>query len=276
MATFTEIAQETRRVVDDCVKSVNEDIHDGKLSAYNEKKSALDEQVKNLNNALCKVDYEKLGKEPAPIIAAVQQYYVDGFKVDEERDEETNALTCVKLADKKMRINLDKFCEVVGLDRTWAKLASELHDLLVLKKVGMYQATDAQLAKKSFYCIAQTKRKAAGETPDSNTQIVAKLQACIDAAIFVDNGEGLNAYKCTNHDIMFIHDCITKKGTREKCSIDTINSNKFKEVIMDVFAHCLGEAYKVRVAGAKKKKSETPKATDPAPKAPEKAEEASA
>ena len=276
MATFTEIAQETRRVVDECVKSVNEAIHDGNLSAYNEKKSALDEQVKNLNTAICKVEYEKLGKEPAPIIAAVQQYYVDGFKVEEEREEETNALTCVKLADKKMRINLDKFCEVVGLDRTWVKLASELHDLLVLKKVGMYQATDAQLAKKSFYFISQNKRKAAGETPDSNTQIVAKLQACIDAAIFVDNGAGLNAYKCTNHDIMFIHDCITKKGNREKCSIDTINANKFKEVIMDVFAHCLGEAYKVRVAGAKKKNSSAPSSLSVPEKTEAAKEEASA
>ncbi len=38
---------------------------------------------------------------------------------------------------------------------------------------------------------------------------------------------------------------------KEKCTIAMLNERQFKTVMMSVFAHCLGEAYKVKPAKIK-------------------------
>ena len=61
----------------------------------------------------------------------------------------------------------------------------------------------------------------------------------------------LNIYKCTNHDVAFVQDSVTKMDTKEKCTIAMLNNRQFKTVMMSVFAHCLGEQYKVKAAKIK-------------------------
>ena len=239
----TAIAKKT---VDEKLAIVKKALTDKHLTDYNKGIEALGKAIKDYNEYLCKLEYVKFLAEENPMIAAVKQFYVDTVKIKETRDKEDGSITGVSLEEKKSRIDLEKFCEFAELDRAWAHDSTKLLTLFTLRETDVFAMKPDELAKKSIYFISQARAKKEGETPDSNRQIVLLLQKIIDEAIFVDNGKGENAYKCTNHDIAFIHDAVTKIDTKEKCTIATLNPRQFKTVMMSVFAHCLGEAYKVK------------------------------
>lgn len=249
--TFAEIASVCEKEAQSTLKEVVEALHKGDLVAYNKGMSALKEKVSNLNLSVCNVEYDKFMQAENPMIAAVKQFYIEVFKIKEERDKDSDLITGVSLEKKKARIDLEKFCDFGRLDKAWASKSAKLLALLTLRETDVYSIKASDLSKKSYYFISAATKKKSGETPDSNTQIVSLLQEIIDGAIFVDNGNGKNAYKCNNHDIAFIQDAVTKMDTKEKCTIAMLNERQFKTVMMSVFAHCLGEAYKVKAAKAK-------------------------
>lgn len=230
---------------------VQKALTDKDLAGYSKALATLTTKVKTLNECICKVKYAEFLETENPIITAVKEFYIEVYKVKEARDKEDGSITGVSLEKKKSRIDLEKFCEFGDLDRTWAHDCSKLLALLTLRETDVYNMKPADLQKKSFYFISVANKKKEGETPDSNTQIVRLLQKIIDGAIFVDNGSGQNVYKCTNHDLAFIQDAVTKMDTKEKCTIAMLNERQFKTVMMSVFAHCLGEAYKVKAAKIK-------------------------
>ena len=222
------------------------------LAGYSKAMATLTTKVKTLNECICKVKYAEFLATEHPVITAVKEFYIETVKIKESRDKEDGSITGVNFDKKQSRIDLEKFCEFGDLDTAWAHDCSKLLALLTLRETDVYAIKPAELAKKSFYFISQVRAKKEGETPDSNTQIVRLLQKIIDEAIFVDDGNGKNVYKCTNHDLAFIQDAVTKMDTKEKCTIAMLNERQFKTVMMSVFAHCLGEAYKVKAAKAKK------------------------
>ena len=252
MATFAEIAVNCEVEARKVLERVGTALSDGNLVAYNKEMASLREHVGALNLSVCNVEYDKFMQTENPMIEAVRQFYIEVFKIKEERDKDTDALTGVSLVKKKARIDLEKFCEFGRLDKTWAADTAKLLALLTLRETDVYAIKASDLAKRNYYFISAANKKKNGETPDSNTQIVALLQKIIDEAIFVDNGEGKNAYKCNNHDIAFIQDSVTKMDTKEKCTIEMLNERQFKTVMMSVFAHCLGEAYKVKARLSKR------------------------
>lgn len=251
MATRLEHAQNAEALAQQALDAVKEALKSNDLTVYAEKRTALGKAVDEWNANLQNVAYEALMQNEHPIIAAVQQFYVEGYKVKETTDKETGKITDVALEKRSRRIDLKKFCEWAHLDTAWAHDASILRDLLEARETEIYSMKPSELAKKSYYFLAVMRKKEAGETPDSNTQIVRQLQKVIDEAIFVDNGSGKNVYKCTNHDLAFIQDAVTKFDPKKKCSIAMLNERAFQTVMMSVFAHCLGEAITI-TTGAKK------------------------
>lgn len=246
MATYLEICATAREKAEATLEEVRQALKDKDFDAYNKSMKTLDEDVKLLNKAIRNVEFAELATETFPIIAAVRKFYIDLIKIVVEKDKEDGSITEVKLDLRKARIDLEKLCDFAKLDKKWASNCDKLLELLYLRECDVYSMKPSDLAKRSFYFIAQANKKKDGETPDSNTQIVRLIQEIIDGAIFVDNGEGKNAYKCTSHDIAFIQDAVTKLDTKEKCTIAMLNSRQFKTVMMGVFAHCLGEAYTVK------------------------------
>lgn len=231
---------------------VRKALADKDLAVYSKEMASLAEKVKVLNECICKVKYAEFMEDENPVIAAVKVFYIETVKVKEERDKNDGSIAGVNLEKKNSRIDLEKFCEFGELSLEWARDSAKLLALLTLRETNVYAMKPADLAKKSIYFISQARAKQSGETPDSNTQIVRLLQKIIDEAIFVDDGSGKNMYKCTNHDLAFIQDAVTKMDTKEKCTIAMLNERQFKTVMMSVFAHCLGEAYKVKAAKPKK------------------------
>ena len=255
--TYVEIATLDREVAEASLEAVKTALTKNDMDAYNKGKTELEKKVKALNISICNVAYEEFTHEPNPMIAAVRAFHIKTVKITEVRNDETGAITDIRLDSRDSRIDLERFCDfciankIEGINKDWANKSSKLLALLVLRVTNVFALKPSELASKSYYFISAANRKKDGETPDSNTQIVRLLQEIIDDAIFVDNGKGQNEYKCTNHDIAFIQSALTKLATKEKCTIQTINERQFKTVIMSVFAHCLGEAYKVKAAKIK-------------------------
>lgn len=254
MATRTEIAQSVETRVQEALNEVKNALKENDLAVFAEKKTALAKAVDEWNANLQNVAFEALLGCEHPVIAAVQQFYIDAYRIKETTDKDSGKITDIALDKRPRRIDLEKFCEWGHLDTAWARSSSELRDMLEARETELYSLKPSELAKKSFYFISVMRKKEAGETPDSNTQIVRQLQKIIDEAIFIDNGKGKNAYKCTNHDIAFIQDAVTKFDPKKKCSIAMMNDRAFKSVMMSVFAHCLGEAITI-TSGAKKSRS---------------------
>lgn len=249
--TFSEIAKVHEDLSRKALESVRDALKKGDLPEYGKRMAVLKKEVNDFNLALCNVAYDQFMQAQNPMIAAVQQFYIETVKIKEERDKESDVLTGVSLEKKQSRVDLEKFCKFARLDTTWAADCSKLLALLTLRETNVFAIKPSDLAKKSHYFVVAASRKMDGETPDSNTQIVRLLQQIIDEAIFVDDGKGKNKYKCNNHDIAFIQDAVTKMDTKEKCTIAMLNERQFKTVMMSVFAHCLGESYQVRASKIK-------------------------
>lgn len=240
-----------KKDANEALESVRKALADKDLAGYGKAMAVLTAKVKILNESISRVKYAEFLATEHPIVAAVKEFYIETVKIKESRDKEDGSITGVNLEKKKSRIDLEKFCEFGELDKTWSYDCGKLLALLTLRETDVYAIKPTELAKKSYYFISQVRAKKEGETPDSNTQIVRLLQKIIDEAIFVDDGSGKNVYKCTNHDLAFIQDAVTKMDTKEKCTIAMLNERQFKTVMMSVFAHCLGEAYKVKAAKSK-------------------------
>lgn len=216
------------------------------LNAYTKNFALLKTYVQALNNHMRYVQYAELAEDDKPVIAAVKKFFVEQYIITEEKDDHDGSIKTLSLTKKNARIDLEEFCKCAELDTTWCDDCTKLLELLTLRETDIYNVSPDELSKKSFYFIAAARKKQNGETPDSNTQIVKLLQKIIDEAIFVDNGNGENIHKCTNHDLAFIQDSITKMNTKEKCTITMLKPRQFKNVMMGVFAHCLGEKYSVQ------------------------------
>lgn len=240
-----------REGVNKALETVQKALSKKDLVEYNKALQSLTNKVKTLNESVCNAKYAEFLATENPIITAVQEFYIETIRVKEVRNKDDGSLSDVKLEKKNSRIDLEKFCDYAHLDKTWAHDSESLLALLILRETDVYTIKPEELAKKSFYFIDKVRAKKEGETPDSKTQIVSLLQKIIDEAIFVDDGNGKNVYKCTNHDLAFIQDAVTKINTKEKCTIAMLSERQFKTVMMSVFAHCLGEAYKVMVVQRK-------------------------
>lgn len=252
MAGFQDTAKVAEKAAKEQLGVVKAALKAQKLDEYASAMTSLAGKVQELNKCLCNVQFDKFMRGKAPMIDAVRQFYIEVVKVKEEHDKDTGAVTDVKFEKKNARIDLERLCDFGRLSKEWASDANKLLALLTLRETDVFAISPSELAKKSYYFISAAYRKQEGETPDSNRQIVALLQKIIDEAIFVDDGSGKNKYKCTNHDIAFIQDAVTKIDTKEKCTIAMLNERQFKTVLMSVFAHCLGEAYKVKAKKTKK------------------------
>jgi hypothetical protein len=249
--SYLDTSIAARAKADATLEEVRKALESGDLEGYSTSMKTLESDVKELNKTLRNVEFDLLAKESAPMIAAVQKFYIDLIKISEKRDKDDGVITGVELESRKARIDLEKFCDFAKLDKTWATNCDKLLEKLYLRECDVYSMKPSELAARSFYFISQAKKKLEGETPDSNTQIVRLIQEIIDGAIFVDNGKGQNLYKCTTHDIAFIQDAVTKFDAKEKCGIALMNQRQFKTVMMGVFAHCLGEMYTVKAIKTK-------------------------
>lgn len=246
----------SEKAANDTLIKVREALVAKDMDAYAEHYAKLERQVKSHNGDIVNCEYDRLSKESDPMIAAVKQFYVELKRVVEDKDKDTGRVTGVNIETKKARIDLAKFCDFAKLDKSWINDTARLLVLLVSRKKNLLAMSSEELSKESLIFNEVVRELKDGETPNSNTQIVRLIQTIVDGAIFVDNGKGENAYRCTNHDILFISEAILKFNAKEKCTLDSMNDRQFQSVMMSVFAHILGEAYAIKEAKSRKSKDD--------------------
>lgn len=255
--------QELLAILDNCDKavqnaltSVRAALREKNLDQYSIELDNLKARVEETNKTIRKVDYATFMESPAPIIAAVEQFFHKTVRVKENHSSDDGTIIGVDIDSSKTRIDLKALCEFGGISQEWVIEAKRLLDLFVIRESEVFAMSPADILSKGNFFINSVAAKKKGETPDSNTQMVKQLQKVVDLMIFVDNGEGKNQYKCTVHSLVFCRDCITKLDAKEKCTIATMKPRQFETVIMSVLAHILGEEYKVKATKPKQKKGE--------------------
>lgn len=255
MENYVKNVEASQKAVDAAHTKVNEALANKDLNEYGNAMAQLTKAVKALNEHICRAEYVKFTLEEHPMIAAIKQFKIETVVIKEEKNKESGIVVGVKLNKRETNIDLLKFCEFVQIDKTWAHEAFHLLELLALREADVFKMNPSELAKRTRYFCEKAAAKKNGETPDSNTQIVKQLQKVVDLAIFVDDGNGKNSYKCTNHDIAFILDAATKIDTKEKGTIAMVKERDFRIIMLNVFSHCIGEIEAYKVVAPKAKKS---------------------
>lgn len=250
---YAEIAEMAKASVDADLASAKVALASKNLEAYEDAKTKLEKSVEQWNASLKNLAYAGFLTADKPLIAAIRQFYVTTYRVKETRDQDTRKTTDISvMPNEKTRIDAEKFCEFANLDRKWLHGCSNLLALLQLRKTDIYTLKPDELSEKSYYFISAVRKKAKGETPDSNTKIVAQLQEIVDEAIFEDNGKGQNKHKCTHRDIAFIEDCAHQFDPKAKAGIKSLKTRGFQTVMVSVLYTMLtGEKYTVKNAKIK-------------------------
>jgi len=233
--SLTQIEQTLTTIAENC----NTAIADGNLTAdmlslFPVWEKAYADKQENLV-------YKALSKEDNPRTAAVNRYDFGVKRHKEIRDNDTKRITKIEIADKNKQILLDKFFKVAKLDTAWVHAVSGFNQLMCLWAAQELGYTKAELDKlaKSYFLGKQVKAITSGATPTSNNALCKALQKIIDGILPPENENGVNAYKCNNHDIAYLKLCYIKKG-RETLGLAISKDSYLRTLIYNVLHRIVG------------------------------------
>ena len=234
-----KFSKRTKEALDALRTAVHKD-----TDTYNMCKENLDKELTSLNSAVKTQVYVQLAESPMPIAKAVATYYITSYKLVEEHDKTTGAIKGLDIAKvTNTRLNIADFVKFAKLDKDWLYKCDQLLALMQLRKTDVYALSEADLLATSPFFIRKANEKLAGNTPDSNTQVVKLLQEIVNETI----GNGEQKYKVTIHDIMFIEDAVYSYNRKAECAIKATRSAQFVYVIVSVLFKILNDkAYEVQ------------------------------
>lgn len=240
-----EIVAKAKAIADADLASAQTALKSKNLDAYEAAKAKLVKSVDEWNACLKKQAYSGFAATDEPLATAIRTFYITTYKIKEAHDKDTGKTVSIDtIPNEKTRIDIEDFVEFAGLDKEWIHDCAKLLALLQLRKTDIYTLKPSELAEKSYFFMSAVRKKKDGETPDSNTKIVAMLQKIVDAAIFEDNGKGLNKHKCTYRDVAFIEDCAHQFDPKAKAGIKSLKTRGFQTVMVSVLYTMLtGENY---------------------------------
>lgn len=250
MATYVEVAENMKTQVEAAIGEAKAALNSNNFDAYEKAKAAAVKKVDEYNDCLRNVYFEEFAKDTSPLMKAIRAFYITSYRVKEVHDKETEKTTdIVTVANDKTRVDIEDFVDFAKLDKKWLVDTTNLLSLLQLRKTDIYTLSAADLTAQSYFFMNAVRKKKDGETPDSNTKIVALLQKIVDATIFEDNGKGLNKHKVTARDIAFIEDCCHQFDPKAKAGIKSLKARGFQTVMVSVLYSMLtGEGYTVKNA----------------------------
>lgn len=235
------------------LKIAQEALLSGDITVYEMAKQKLADSVDEWNKAHEYAEYGKILTTDEPLKKAFESLFITVHKVKEYVQPETKRTVAIAIEPKPRRIDFDKFCAFGELDTNWLSATDRLLALLQLKKVDIYNLKPEDIIGQSGAFMYALRKKKSGETPDSNTQVTKLLQQIVDDTIYVDNGNGQNAHKCTYKDIIFVEDCAYRFDPSQKCGIKSLKPRGFHTVMSSVLHSILtGEGYNVKNMQIKK------------------------
>ena len=200
-----------------------------KLTDYEAAYTKLEKAVKEYNIIAEHRVFDECVSAKNPIEALASRFWYTGLKIVVEHDEETKKTNWVSTDDVNRRLSLQGFVKYCNLPREILKKSLEFKEIAYLHAVGFFAEKPQKISDLSDYCKTLILQKKAGETPDSNTQMVKRLQNIIDAA-------GIE-YRVTNKVLFYVDKCLFVHDAKNKCSLKMIPDSKMYTVVMDVLNH---------------------------------------
>lgn len=160
--------------------------------------------------------YNGLMSAANPMLAAIVAYSYDVIGHRDDIDAETNAVTR-KFTTKTKQIDLMLFEDfakshskkAIAPDTNWRFKVEKLNQLLCMKAAEKLGTT---IDEASYYMADVSRKISFGKTPLSNTNTLKTLQSVVNAIVFEDDGNGLNKFKVTSHDVNYLFMTYVKKG----------------------------------------------------------------
>lgn len=150
--------------------------------------------------------------------------------ISHKRLSEEGVMTGVEKSEKRVQIDLKKFCEVKGLDLGWFYELQALNKRLTLKVAQSVGVTAQEMRKiNDSYNMEKLAREIElGKTPTSNTQIVAHMQKVLD---MLSPGEG----KVNGYDLGYVLSCYTKRNNKATLRVQCSKHTMLLSLMGDVF-----------------------------------------
>lgn len=229
LTKLTECVTKCEKAITEKLAKTQEALRLGKKPEFNENLESLSKEVDDYNSAAQKVVFCECLATEKPFVTFANKFFYTGKKVDVKRDQKTNAVMSVSIVEKTPRLSLDKFVRDGDLDKTILNDITKLLDVLYIRMNNIVKLSSSDLAKKSIFFCDVVKKKEAGETPDSNTQLTKMLNAVLAKM-------GIEA-KTTNRDLLWIQQNSFNFDPKSKCSYKAVNDHKFCTILCDVANH---------------------------------------
>lgn len=194
----------------------------------------LNDVVERHNDLSMRQVYAACRDTENPKLAAAKTRVFPAIRASVKNNPATKMPEKVEVLDYKGKIDLLKFCEFCGLDKTWWTTVEAYSQFLALtksKNLGISEDRQKYLIEK--FNISDDAKKV-DMTKFSKSNLVTALQTVIDEMVFVPgNTEGMNALRVNNHDVEYVNDCITREG-RGVCEVKFSDGKSFRRILFNV------------------------------------------
>lgn len=160
---FQEIANKSAEVCAKRIADVRSALASKNSEKFQKAMAELSACVKKHNKDRANVTYDRLVKEPNPIISAVKEFTYETVKVETKTNED-GVVNAVNLSKSKATINLKNLCAFGKLNSEWIDDCGRLLTKFSLRKIDVYSMTDSDLVTKSQMFIEEA-RKSSAEKP---------------------------------------------------------------------------------------------------------------
>lgn len=213
----------------------NTAMFENKFDIANKANTAIEDAEKDYLAQAQLAVFEALKETENPMLSAIVKFDFPVIRHVDKKDKESG-ITTRELIVKDRQIDimrLDDYCKrfrsSIASDKDWHFMVQRFNQLMCLRSAKELKIDPKKICD-SYFMAEKAKEIDMGKTPDSNTAILKALQACIDAILFVDDGNGKNLYKATSHDVAFLLMTYTRKG-KTALSVATANHGTMRNLV---------------------------------------------
>lgn len=242
VATYSEVKE-----ISEDVKKYNEAFQNAKFDESHKIAEKIENSVKEFAEKMRKECHNALLETADPMLEAVKQLRFETVRTKLIKEEGSTIPTMV-LEVVERDIGLLKLhkaaADGIGQNKSWYYMIEKLNCLLTAK-TAQDLGINPTSVNDSFAMSKIAKSIDIGETPTSNTKLLAALQTIITAMV----GE---QYKVKSHDVEFLKKVYTKKS-RKALTVTCANNKALTNYIAEICHRIvLEKSYSVEYKEVKK------------------------
>lgn len=208
--------------------------HEAKIAEVNQacaKKADVEGKLAELNNI--EKEYRTIRESEvfAGLADTHQAIELHHFTtIGHKKLTEEGRMTGVEKSERRVQVDLKKFCEVKGFDLGWFYELQALNKRLTLRVAQSIGVTAAEMKRinDSYNMDKLAREVELGKTPTSDTQVVKHMQKVLD---MLSPGEG----KVNNHDLGYVMSCYTKRNNKAALQVQCSKHTMLLSLMGDVF-----------------------------------------